>query len=497
MADNEISLDQGTNDIPPLSMGEMGQSGLVVLGGNILEECQYELQWPQAINTFKDMAKDASISAALEYVDSKVSTVEWEVKIPDGYEDQLKDHAQFLRQCQTDMSHDWRSFIKQANSFGRYGFSTVEKVYRYRLKDNGSKYDDNLIGIKKLAIRSQDSINRWKWTGNGKELAGFWQNILTYDDRPSEGWGYVYQNPQSVSQKFIPRKKFMLFRHNPLKNSPIGQSPLAGVWKAWKMKKAYEESEALAVAQDANAFKILWVPHQYLMEDANDADKATKEEFQKILLNTHQARQSGILLPYFVDDHGNKMFDFDVKNISGTARYDTNEIINRFNNEILVGLFADVLAMGNSGGGSYSMAESKLTVIDLAVRARLDEIKEQINNDLVRQLFELNGWDTSVMPYFDYVIPEEIDLDNLSKFVQRVAAVGMMPITPQTVNWIMRRANIPYQVDASMSTEDLQKLLTPDTSNSGAGMEEGLSNGTGSSTGKSGDASTSNNSNAA
>lgn len=496
MADNDISLTKGTNDLPPLSLGEVGQSGLIVLGGNIFEECQYELQWPQAIDTFKEMAKDASIAAALEYVDSKVSTVEWEVNIPDGYEDTLKDHAEFLRQCQNDMVHDWRSFIKQANSFGRYGFACVEKVYRYRKKENGSKYDDNLIGIKKLAIRSQDSVDRWKWSGNGKDLAGFYQNIIQYDDTPQEGWGYATPI-REVTQKFIRRAKFLLFRHNPIKNSPTGTSPLAGVWKAWKMKKAYEESEALGCAQDANAFKILYVPPQYLMEDASEEDRATKAEFEKILVNSHKARQSGILLPYLETDSGNKMFEFDVKNISGTARYDTNSIIQRFNNEILVGLFADVLAMGNSGGGSYSMAESKLTVIDLAVRARLDEIKEQINNDLVRQLFELNGWDTSVMPYFDYVIPEEVDLDNLSKFVQRTAAVGMMPITPQTVNWIMRRANIPFQVDENMTTEELQKILSPMTSNSGQGMQEGMGSGTGAATGASGDSSTNNSENAA
>lgn len=493
--DNDISLDTGSNDIPSLNLGEIGQSGLIVLGGNIFEECQYELQWPQAINTFKEMAKDASIAAALEYVDAKVASVEWEVKIPEGYEDKLKDHAQFLRQCQTDMSHDWRSFVKQANSFGRYGFAPVEKVFRYRLKENGSKYNDNLIGIKKLAIRSQDSVDRWRWKGNGKELDGFYQNIIQYSDTYKEGWGFYSGDTPKVSQKFIPRKKFMLFRHNPLKDSPIGTSPLAGVWKAWKLKKAYEEAEALGAAQDANAFKIMYVPAQFLAEDATEEDKASKQALERMLTNTN--RQAGMMIPLIRDDKGDKLFEFEILNVTGSTRYNTNDIIQRFNNEILVGLFADVLAMGNSGGGSYSMAESKLTVIDMAVRARLDEIKEQINNDLVKQLFELNGWDTDVMPYFDYVIPEQIDLDELSKFVQRVAAVGMMPITPAVVNWIMRRANIPFQVDENTSQEDLMKMLTPMSSSSGQGMQEGLSSGTGKATGSSGDSSTSNSENAA
>lgn len=479
MEEDNISLETGSNELPTLTMGEIGRSGLVVLGGNIFEECQEELRWPQAMQTYKEMAQDASISAALDYVDNKVATADWEVKIPEGYEDKLKDYATFLRQCMHDMEHTWTDFIRQAASFGRYGFAPVEKVYRYREKAKGSKFDDGLIAPRKFALRSQDSIDRWRWTGNGRKLAGFWQNIIVNqsDASPIEGWGYV-ERPKEIQQKFIRREKFILFRHNPQKDSPIGTSPLANVWQAWKMKQAYQESEALGTAQDANAFKILFIPPEYLVADAPDDKKESLAMFQKALINAHQARESGIILPFVTDDKGNKMFDFDIKSISGTSRYDTDAIIQRYNQEILVGLFADVLALGQNGGGSYSLSESKLTVIDLAVKARLDEIKNQLNHDLVRQIFELNRWDTTVMPYFDYSLPEEINLEELGKFVQRVKAVGMLPVTPQVVNWILKLADIPYQVPEDMDTEELLKLMGDPTTRAGDGMAAGGLNGT-------------------
>lgn len=498
MDEDNISLETGSNDTPTLTMGEIGRSGLIVLGGNIFEECQEELRWPQAADTFKEMSKDASIAAALDYVDNKVATATWEVKIPDGYDKQLKDHAQFLRQCMNDMDHTWTDFIKQAASFGRYGFAPVEKVYRYREKAKGSKYNDLLIAPRKLALRSQDSVDRFRWGGSGKDLAGFYQNIWSMDSNPlnTEGWGY-FDSPRELSQKFIPRKKFLLFRHNPQKDSPTGTSPLASVWQAWKMKTAYQEAEALGAAQDANAFKILFLPPEYLVADADDDKKESLKMFQKALVNAHQARESGIILPFVTDEKGNKMFDFDIKNIGGTSRYNTGEIINRYNQEILVGLFADVLALGSGGGGgSFSLSESKLSVIDLAVRARLDEIRNQINHDLVRQIFELNGWDTEVMPYFEYSIPEAINLEELGKFIQRVKAVGMLPITPKVVNWVLKLADIPYRVDENTSTEELLKLMGDPTTRAGDGMASGLSSGTGNAAGGSGDASTSNKENA-
>jgi len=496
MDEDNISLETGSNDTPTLTMGEIGRSGLIVLGGNIFEECQEELRWPKAAETFKEMSKDASIAAALDYVDNKVATAQWEVKIPEGYDKQLKDHAIFLKQCMNDMEHTWTDFIKQAASFGRYGFSIIEKVYRYREKDKGSKYNDLLIAPRKLALRSPESVDRFRWTGSGKDLAGFYQNVWSMNSNPVnlEGWGYI-DGPRELTQKFIPRKKFLLCRHNPQKDSPTGTSPLASVWQAWKMKQAYQEAEALGAAQDANAFKILFLPPDYLVQDADEDKKEALKMFQKALTNAHKARESGIILPYVTDEQGKKMFDFDVKNIAGTSRYDTHGIINRYNQEILVGLFADVLALGNSGGGSYSLSESKLSVIDLAVRARLDEIRNQINHDLVRQIFELNGWDTEVMPYFEYRLPEAVNLEELGKFIQRVKAVGMLPITPKVVNWVLKLAEIPYQCDEKTTTEELLLLMGDPTSRSGDGMESGLNSGTGSGT-SGGDKSTGNKENA-
>jgi hypothetical protein len=497
MDEDNISLATGDNEVPTITMGEIGRSGLIVLGGNIFEECQEELRWPQAADTYKEMSKDASIAAALDYVDNKVATALWDVKIPEGYDDKLKTHAIFLKQCMNDMEHTWTDFIKQAASFGRFGFAPVEKVYRYREKAKGSKYNDLLIAPRKLVLRSQDSIDRFRWGATGKDLAGFYQNIWSMNNnlQNAEGWGY-FDSPRELSQKFIPRKKFLLFRHNPQKDSPTGTSPLASVWQAWKMKTAYQEAEALGAAQDANAFKILFLPPEYLVQDADDDKKESLKMFQKALINAHQARESGIILPFVTDEKGNKMFDFDIKNIGGTSRYDTDKIIARYNQEILVGLFADVLALGSGGGGgSYSLSESKLSVIDLAVTARLDEIRNQINHDLVRQIFELNGWDTEVMPYFEYRLPEAVDLEELGKFIQRVKAVGMLPVTPKVVNWVLKLADIPYQVDENATTEELLKLMGDPETRAGDGMKEGLSNGTGSGTGG-GDKSTGNKENA-
>ena len=232
-----------------------------------------------------------------------------------------------------------------------------------------------------------------------------------------------------------------------------------------------------------------------MVADASEDKKAAFEEYKKILANMHQAKQSGIILPLLVDGAGNKMFELDFQSITGQKSYDTNAIINRYTSEILTALFADFLSLGSNGSGSFSLAESKISVVEMAIQSKLDEIKSQLNHDLIKQLFELNGWDTDVLPYLDYGSVGTESLDELGKFIQRVSATGNLPKVPEVINWIMKAADIPYRVDLGLSTEDLTKILSPDTSASGSGMTEGLNNGTGSSDGSSGDSSTSNNEN--
>lgn len=493
MADEaEISLEAGENDIPSLALGEAGFNGLRVLGGEILEECASELRWPQAIQTFKRMEKDGAIAPALAYVEMMISRVDWTVKIPEGYEEELKDKAIFMRQCMNDMEHDFKSFIKQAVSFNRYGFAPVEKVFRQRYRDKGSQYNDGLIGIRKLPLRSQDSIDSWVFKNKGRDLAGLNQCVNIPSNRATGNSVQVETNYTEDNIKFIPRKKFMLFRSGAIKNNPEGQSPLVGCWTAWKYKTAYQESEAISVAQDSNGFKVLYLPPQYMTADASEDNKAVFEHYKTVIKNMHQAKESGLILPLIVDDQGNKMFEFEIKSVTGQKSYDTNAIIQRYTAEILTALFADFLSLGSNGSGSFSLAESKISVVEMAIQSKLDEIKTQLNFDLAKQLFSLNGWSTEVMPEWTYGEIGKVSMDEIGKFVQRVSAVSMMPKTPQVVNWIMEQANIPYKVDPDTSVEDLSEMLTPMTSGAAQGMTSGMPAGTGSNTGSSGDSSTSN-----
>lgn len=483
MAEEEaISLPEPT--LPNLSFTEVGYNGLSVVNGQVLEECNYELRWPHCIKTFKEMAKDGTVAPSLSYVQTKISNVDWYVKAPKGFEEDLKDEVRFLETSMRDMDHSWRSFILEASSFVHLGFCLHEIVPRKRLKIRGSKFNDGFIGIKKLALRSQDTILGWNYRNKGRELKEVIQkvNIPTNKDETRPYVLPAYSD-DGKSEKRIPYYKLLHFKNNPDKGNPLGTSPLAQCWRAYKFKTAYEEAESAGVSADIHGFKVLKIPAQYMTENASEEHKATFEYFKKFMRNAHIGKESGLVIPSDNDINNKPLFEFDVVSITGSKSHDIDKIIQRYQNEIRTTLYAMFLAAGQGGGGSFALSDNLTKFADEVVRSKLEEIRDVLNHKLIPYLFELNGWETEVYPTFEYGDISEITLEEYSKAGQRFGAVNMIARTPKNINEVARRLRLPDMVPENMKQEELEKLLGNNETGAAGGLKSGMPSGEGKSNG--------------
>lgn len=287
-------------------------NGLNVISGIVYEECNADLRWPACINTYKTMMKDATIAPTLNILDMYISKVEWTVQIPEGHEDALKEKKEFLEEIMDDMESSWGEMIFNASGINRYGFAPLEKVYRRRTYSSGSKYNDGLWGIYDLPLIAQDTIEKWLWSADGKALKGLEQRINIPSSEDDYGRSTSYEKDTVV----IPRNKFLLFRTNAHKDSPVGESPLNAVYIAWRFKTELEKFEATSVANDVRGLKVIKVPAQYLSASATPEEKKTAEYFKDILRGLHNGEQSGVLLPNVYDDNGKPMFEFEVVSVN-------------------------------------------------------------------------------------------------------------------------------------------------------------------------------------
>jgi hypothetical protein len=193
-------------------LAESGASGLIVSrDGRVLEEWLPQLSGSKAAQIYREMSdNDASISAAMYLLEMMVKQVDWSINASEPTES-AEFAAEFVDECRQDMDNTWADFISEIMTMCIYGWAFFEVNYKYRRGsvDNRyfeSKYDDGRVGWRSLAIRGQDSLDRWDLDEDGTIL-GMWQ-------RPAP----------SYLMRYIPIEKALLFRTRTHKNNPEGRS---------------------------------------------------------------------------------------------------------------------------------------------------------------------------------------------------------------------------------------------------------------------------------
>ena len=468
----QLQPDADVNAPPRIALGNQGYPGLKVVMGQIHEESVSKLRMPYLIREIDEMKRDSAIASALTFYKMMIARCDWDVKVPVGASDKTKERAKFVKSCMNDMDVSWFDFIQSTLSAIDYGFAINEIVFKRRTKNN-SKYNDGLVGFKDLPSRAQQTHYEWKFSDDGRQLLGWWQST---NNLPQ---GSSFNELRGKAKVEIPRSKFLLFRTSPQNGNPEGSAALKSAWIAWRYKKAIEEEQMKGISRDLGGLLNLGIPARYMSPDASAAEKAVYEQTQRYGRNVAAGEQSCLVLPTDVDpETKQKMFTVDLMTSQGSRGYDTVKILNSLQSQILVTLYADLLQMGADGGGSFALSDNKKDLVEFAIEYRLKEIANVLNNELILALFKMNQWDMKELPFFAPTKVTSYSLDEIGKFCQRIAAVGLVEADREVLNII----RVALGAEAKpVDEEPNEKYLTGNSSKSGQGMASatGGLNGTG------------------
>ena len=457
--------------IPRIKLGEQGLLGLRTSNGRIYEETQQAFRYPNFVKTINEMRNNPTVGAAMNVYRMMISRVKWDVEAPKGADEKTIQRTALIRSMMDDMDGSWSAFIESVIPYLEYGFAINEIVLRRRLKKNGSKFNDGLVGIKKLPTRSQETICGWIFSEDGSDLVKVEQSLQNIEN------AHRFLNRTNDNGKIeIKREKFLLFSASANKGNPEGNSIYKNIYLAFKRLELLQDQELIGVAKDIQGILKIAIPPRYLDPNASAEDKLVVAAFQKIIDNYNAGTQRGLLVPNMVDPESKlPLFTYDLLESKGSAKYDTEAIIRRLQGDILSALSVDILKLGAEGSGSFSLAESKSSVLALAIDYRLKEIAEVLNSHLMRLLFEINGWDTSELPSFVYSDIEEVSLEELSKAVQRVFSTSAVEADRPVMNMIREKIlGVPgLPDDAPVDKEKLPATIAGNASSAGKGMGVG------------------------
>jgi hypothetical protein len=397
-----------------LSTGEIGVSGFEHAGGYVTDEFLPELRGIRGRRKYREMAdNDPTVGALLSAIEKMIQAVKWEV-IPCGDSPEAQKAAVFVQQVLfEDMETEWDDFITEALSMLKFGWSYFEVVLRRRLRKKGSKYNDGYYGVEKLAPRAQETLLQWEIDQRGV-VKGLWQ-------LPPNGTGSVY----------IPLDKAIHFVTKSNKGNPEGFSIIRNAYKPYSYLDKIQKIEANGIERDLTGLPVIKIPSEYFnTEDSGKQLALTK--FTQIARDLRYNEQGGMVVPSdpYQNPDGNytnvPQVTVELMSSAGQKSIDSDKVITRYQQDIARSVLADFLMLGTNDRGSFSLSKSKADLFLHSINGISEKIATTLRKQLFTRLFEVNGFDVTLVPYLKAGNVAPIDILELGDYLRNLSSAGIV-----------------------------------------------------------------------
>lgn len=426
----------------------IGQTGLIRSNGYVEEEWLTQLQGTRGIRVYREMRdNDSTIGSAVYVITSLLQKTPWTVKAADNSEE-AESAKIFLEECLDDMSHTWEDLLSEILSMIWFGWSYFEKVYKVREGPENpdparrSRYSDGRIGIRKISIRGQETLDSWEFDEDGG-IRGMWQTPA----------------PDYI-RRYIPIEKSILFRTEIDKNNPEGRSMLRNAYRSWFFLKRIQEIEAIGMERDLVGLPVINLPFSYLDTDAPAGKKAAARNFEVLLQQIRRNQHEGVLFPAEEDADGKPTgFKLSLLSSGGQRQIDAGEVIRRYQKDISMTLLTQFLFLGMDKVGSFSLSSDQTDIFTASLGAMLDNIEATFNRFLVDELMRLNGIPEHAQPRFAHGDIERQDTKRFAEAMKNLVDSGLLTPDPALEEHIREEAGLPpvdsYQDDPFIPPEEI------------------------------------------
>lgn len=452
---------QGLTDVnSPANMKKIGTSGSAVFGGYVVSnESDATMRGAQRYKTLSELLANVSIVAAgVRYFLNLVAKPEWQVEAAEAAGGE--EAAEFLQSVLEETDTAWHRVVRAASMYKFWGFGVQEWTAKIR--------DDGKIGLLDVEKRGQRTIERWD-TGPHGEILGCWQN-----------------HPETGEELYLPRSKILYLLDDSIEDGPEGLGLLRHCADPGKRLRRIQELEMIGFETDLRGIPIGRAPLAAIRQ-AQDAGKLSEDKAAELLAplkgvieNHVRTHEYGLLLDSLTyasegetsTPSGVRQWDLNVLKGGSVVMPNANEAIMRITSEIARVLGVDWLLLGTDGKGSLALARDKSQQFGLIVDSAIKEIRQQVERDIVRPLWVLNGFPKETMPKLKVAQIQYRDIEQVTGALVDLAQSGAMiapddPVIDAVRELLGLPAHIPY-----IPPEDREARADAEQKADAAGLEK-------------------------
>jgi hypothetical protein len=402
---------------------EIGRSGVLIMNGFIIaEEYNPDLIGREGIKKYDQMRRgDASCKAALNAIKLPIIASDWHIDVPEGDPEALGNEKKEFIEQQLFSNMKFETKLREALTCVDFGFSIFEKTFK--LGEKGR------VEIDKWGFRKQYSIYRWQM-GDGQP--GIQQYLLSGGFRD------------------IPEYKVTLFSPEKEGDNYAGMSVLRAAYRDWYYKDLLTKINAMSHERHGIGIPLITMEGNASPEEMKNLEEAAR--------NMRAGQQAFIRLTDNIR--------FEILDMKSQTREQILPSIEFHNKQIYQSILAQFLQLSQSasggGSGSRALSEDMSKLFMRSLEYLADYIASVFNEDLIKDLIELNWGKGAACPKLAH---EKIGDDNLQlmgDFVQSLAQSRLITPTVETEQAVRAMAGLPQ-----LSEEEVATYVAPEQPQTG------------------------------
>jgi hypothetical protein len=436
---------------------EIGTSGLQRVGGFVIDDFVGDLRGLRGAKVWREMAdNDPVVGAMLFAIERLILQIDWRMEpFKEDADAMVKDKdqevADFVEECMNDMSESWDATLSAIMSFLTYGYAYCEIVYKKRVTPDTtdptkrSNFSDGKVGWRKIALRAQETT--WQW--------------IFDEDGGIKGLQQMDVSAPSHGVVMIPIEKALLFRTSTARNNPEGRSLLRNAYRPWKFKKTIEEIEAVGIERDLAGLPIAYVPPQLLSSNATPAEASARAGIERLIRGIKRNENEGIVFPLAYDDQGREIYKLSLLSSGGSRAFDTDKIVQRYDQRITMTVLADFILLGHEKVGSFALGSTKVDLFTTAIAQIAQSICDVFNQHAIPRLMKMNGMDVARRPKLSFGDIHQINIAELADFIQKASGSGALVVDEGLDEYLRTISGLPPKVESEEGVANNPNVAPP------------------------------------
>jgi hypothetical protein len=359
--------------------GSTSESGLSIPYGSRyipgISEYLDQLTGENAIKTYDEMRRsDSTIAAILSAITLPIRRARYYIEPGEGEKPIISETIE--KNLFSGMLSDWDSVIRNSLLMLTFGFSVLEKIW---------KYENNLYMIKDLAVRPPQTVIDWIENHEGE---------LTT----------IVQRDIAAKEFKIPRQKAILFVNEQEGNNWSGRSILRAAYRPWVMKK--DVMTITCIQHDRHGVGI---PMAHVPTHVKEGTVAYKNTVS-VLNGLYANDQSHIVAP--------TGYDFKIYGGDGKAGTDTIPFLRYLDEQIAESVLAMFMNLGTTATGSRALGSEFTRFFVMSIQTYADYLCEVINRSLIHELVDYNWSNVKNYPSLRVERIQEVDLSVIPNLIK-------------------------------------------------------------------------------